>query len=331
MAKVPIPTAGVALGLASLGNLLGAYSLLAKTVCGVLSACLVCLLLLKVVLCPKSVKDDLGNSIAASVSGTLFMSIMLLAGYIAETLRTVAFALWAAAVLGHVVLIVWFTAKFMRRLKLPEVFPSYFICYVGIMAASVTSPAFGMNSIGRALFWFGFACYLILFVLVTWRYYKHEVPEAARPLFCIYAAPMSLSIVAYLSIEGHPNIAFVTTMLVLAQAMYFFVLYHVPKFMRLDFYPSYAAMTFPFVISTTALVRGIELLFQSGNDILSSELLLNLLSGLSICEIVIALCLVAYVFVHYVLFFFREFTAPYAPDVAAEEAVEDRFDELFED
>ena len=39
--KVPIPTAGVALGLAALGNLLVSYTAVAHAVCGVLALSLI--------------------------------------------------------------------------------------------------------------------------------------------------------------------------------------------------------------------------------------------------------------------------------------------------
>ena len=76
-----------------------------------------------------------------------------------------------------------------------------------------------MQALGQAIFWFGFACYAALLVLVTYRYAKHEVPEGARPLFCIYTAPMSLSIVGYLAVADAPNALFVGVMMVLAQVL----------------------------------------------------------------------------------------------------------------
>ena len=156
----------------------------------------------------------------ASVSATLFMTLMQLAGYLAPFAYIPAFALWSAAVVAHLALMGWFTARFISHFKLHEVFPTYFICYVGIVVASVTSPVFGMQALGQAIFWFGFACYAALLVLVTYRYAKHEVPEGARPLFCIYTAPMSLSLVGYLATAPQPNLVFVLAMLVLAQALF---------------------------------------------------------------------------------------------------------------
>ncbi len=61
---------------------------------------------------------------------------------------------------------------------------------------------------------------------------EHEVPEGARPLFCIYTAPMSLSIVGYLATADRRR-SFVGVMLVLAQLFFVVVLSRVPQFMRL--------------------------------------------------------------------------------------------------
>ena len=136
--NVPIPAAGVALGLAALGNLLQPYTEVAHIVCGALSFCIVALLIAKIALYPAMIRDDLKNSILARVSATLFMTLMQIAGYLAPVAWHLAFALWAAAVAGHLCLMVWFTARFILHFKLAEVFPTYFICYVGIIVASVT-------------------------------------------------------------------------------------------------------------------------------------------------------------------------------------------------
>lgn len=114
----------------------------------------------------------------------------------------------------------WFTARFISHFKLHEVFPTYFICYVGIVVASVTSPTFGNGGSGPSAVLVRIACYVVLLGLVTYRYMKHEIPESARPLFCIYTAPMSLSLVGYLATAPQPNLVFVLAMLVLAQVLF---------------------------------------------------------------------------------------------------------------
>lgn len=133
--KVPIPTAGVALGLAALGNLLQPYTEIVHIVCGILSLVLIAMLGAKIALFPDMIRDDLHNSIMASVSATLFMTLMQLAGYLAPFAYIPAFALWSAAVVAHLALMGWFTARFISHFKLHEVFPTYFICYVGIVGS----------------------------------------------------------------------------------------------------------------------------------------------------------------------------------------------------
>ena len=310
--KVPIPTAGVALGLAALGNLLQPYSNMARGLCGTLSLALVLLLLAKIVRHPDMIRADFKNSILASVSATLLMAIMQLSTYLAPATLWGSFALWAMAIGLHLSLMAWFTARFIRRFQLKEVFPTYFICYVGIIVASATSPTYGAEALGHGLFWFGFACYLVLLGVITYRYAKHEVPEGARPLFCIYTAPMSLSLVGYLATAADPNPLMVAIMLVLAQAFLVLVLAQLPKFLALPFYPSYAAMTFPFVITATALSQGVA--FLNG---LSAGLPLAL-DVLVLAETGLAIVMVGYVTVCYLQFFFKRAEQPAAQPATVE-------------
>lgn len=322
--KVPIPTAGVALGLAALGNLLQPYTEIVHIVCGILSLMLIAMLGAKIALFPDMIRDDLHNSIMASVSATLFMTLMQLAGYLAPFAYIPAFALWSAAVVAHLALMGWFTARFISHFKLHEVFPTYFICYVGIVVASVTSPTFGMEAVGHLLFWFGFACYVVLLGLVTYRYMKHEIPESARPLFCIYTAPMSLSLVGYLATAPQPNLVFVLAMLVLAQVLFAVVLSRLPVLLRLRFYPSYAAMTFPFVITATAL--GKALAFFQANGFAVPEVLNVLFAA----EAAVSVVMVGYVFIHYLHFFFMRIEEPKSAAVIRENKQTARFSEYFE-
>ena len=298
--KVPIPTAGVALGLAALGNLLQPYTEIAHGLCGGLSLFLVSMIVAKVILFPSMIRSDLQNSILASVSATFFMTLMQLAGYLAPVAIVPAFGLWCAAIVGHFTLMAWFTAHYIRRFKLSEVFPTYFICYVGIIVAAVTSPAFGMEAFGRGIFWFGLACFAVLLATVVARYLKHEIPEPARPLFCIFAAPLGLSLVGYLAVTPNPDPLFVGVLMGLGQVMLVGVATQLPKFIALKFYPSYAAMTFPFVISAMAFGKGVQALYAAGATIPA----LPVVEALIALETVFAAVMVTYVFVHYMKFFF---------------------------
>ena len=192
------------LGAAALGNLLQSYSEGIRYVCGVFAAFLLILALLKLIMFPGAVKEDMKNPIMASVSGTFPMALMILSTYVKPFIGQAAYYIWLFAIALHIVLIIYFTVKFVFKLQMPKVFASYYIVYVGIVVASVTAPAYEKLAIGSAAFWFGFVTLILLLILVTYRYVTvKEVPDPAKPLICIYAAPTSLCIAGYVQSNGN--------------------------------------------------------------------------------------------------------------------------------
>ena len=296
--KIPVPICGVALGCAALGNLLQSYSETLRIICGAVSALFLLLFVIKVIAFPKLFAEDMANPIMASVSGTFSMALMLLSTYIKGYLGAadVAFAVWAIAIALHVALIVFFTAKFVVNLKLKAVFASYYIVYVGIAVAAVTAPVYEATTIGAATFWFGLVSFVALFVLVTMRYVKlPDVPEPAKPLICIYAAPMSLCLAGYVQSVMPKNQIFLLVMFGVATVMYLFALVQLVRCLSLPFYPSYAAFTFPFVISAIASKMTAACLMNMGAP-------LPWLAPVVLVETIIATVLVVYTCVRYLAF-----------------------------
>ena len=223
--KVSIPVCGVMLGTAALGNLLQNYSEGIRYVCGAFSAFLLVLVLLKLILFPGKVKEDMGNPIMASVAGTFPMSLMILSTYVKPFIGQVSFYIWALAIALHLALIIYFTVKFILKLQMSKVFASYYIVYVGIAVAAITAPAYEKPAVGSAAFWFGFVTLIILLVLVTYRYLNFkEIPEPARALVCIYAAPTSLCIAGYVQSVTPKSKGFLLGMFVAATLLYLFAL-----------------------------------------------------------------------------------------------------------
>lgn len=251
--KVPLPLCGVMLGTAALGNLLQSYGEGIRNVCGIFAAFLLVLVLLKLFLFPEMVKEDMKNPIMASVSGTFSMAIMILSTYVKPFIGQGAFIIWGIGLLLHIALIVYFTKQFILNLQMQKVFASYYIVYVGIAVAAITAPAYEQTGIGSAAFWFGFVTLILLLILVTYRYVKFkQVPDPAKPLICIYAAPMSLCLAGYVQSVTPKSYGMLVGMLAVASVLYVFALIKAVGYLKLPFFPSYAAFTFPFVISAIA-------------------------------------------------------------------------------
>ncbi len=296
--KVPIPLCGVMLGFAALGNLLQSYGEGIRYLCGIAAAFILVLVLMKLVMFPQMIKEDMKNPIMASVAGTFPMALMLLSTYVKPFIGAVAKYLWFFAIGLHIALIIYFTIKFILKLQMPKVFASYYIVYVGIAVAAVTAPAFEQLNVGAAAFWFGFATLILLLILVTLRYTKYpEIPEPAQPLICIYAAPTSLCIAGYVQSVMPKSKSFLLAMLVLATILYIFALVKAVGYLRLQFYPSYAAFTFPFVISAIATK-------QTMACIANMEQPMPFLKPVVLVETIIAAVFVIYTFIRFMGFVF---------------------------
>ncbi|MEO2263703.1 TDT family transporter [Dorea sp. YH-dor228] len=296
--KVPVPLCGVMLGFAALGNLLQSYGEGIRLVCGIVAAFLLILVLLKLIIFPKMIKEDMQNPIMASVSGTFPMALMLLSTYVKPFIGPAAMYIWFFAIGLHIVLIVYFTVKFILKLQLPKVFASYYIVYVGIAVAAVTAPAFEQTGIGAAAFWFGFVTLIILLVLVTVRYVKcPQIPEPAQPLLCIYAAPTSLCIAGYVQSVTPKSRGFLLAMLAVATVLYIFSIVKAIGYLKLKFYPSYAAFTFPFVISAIATKQTMACLANMGQP-------MPVLKYVVLIETVLAVVFVVYTFIRFMGFLF---------------------------
>ena len=296
--KVPVPLCGVMLGFAALGNLLQSYGEGIRSVCGIVAAFLLVLVLLKLIMFPQMIKEDMKNPIMASVAGTFPMALMLLSTYVKPYIGAAAKYIWFFAIGLHIALIIYFTIKFIVKLELPKVFASYYIVYVGIAVAAVTAPAYESLGVGSAAFWFGFVTLIALLVLVTMRYVKcPQVPEPAQPLICIYAAPTSLCIAGYVQSVTPKSQAFLLAMLAVATVLYIFALVKAVGYLKLKFYPSYAAFTFPFVISAIATKQTMACLANMGSP-------MPVLQYVVLVETIIAVVFVVYTFIKFMGFIF---------------------------
>lgn len=297
--KTPIPFCGVALGLAALGNLLSTYSFgpVVKNICGTISAIILMWLFIKFVTNFKAFVEELKNPIMGSIIGTYCMALMILGGYKWPTAE-VGKVIWFIGLILHVALIIYFTKEFVFKFGIKKVFTSWFIVYVGIVAMNINCADFGMQDLGKIVFWFGFATALVLLVLVTYRYViiKDFMPPAI-PLFCIYTAPVSLCLAGYMNTFTPPEPSLIYFMLCLSLLIYIIVIVNIPRFLMMPFFPSYAAFTFPMVISAVAVKLTTAKFLTSNNPALAGTTKM-----IFTAQTWIAAVLVAYALVRYIMF-----------------------------
>ena len=292
--RLPYPIAGLALGFAALGNLLGSYSQGIRYALGVLSGIIILALIAKIIKYPKSFLEAMNHPLIGSSMATFPMAIILLAVYIKPFLATLGIVLWWAAILFYIWIIVIFVKNFILNFNIMKVFPSYFVLFVGICVTCLTAGAMGFPIVGKIAFWFGLITYILLLYPVFKRIFVvKEFPEPGKPSIGIVAAPASLLLASYLTIFETKIPTVVIAGLIIAQLMYLFVLAKLPPFLTGKFFPAFSSFTFPFVISAIALKQSVGF-FKEGLNFTSP-----ILSGLVTIETIIAVVMVFYVAARY--------------------------------
>ncbi|MGX9755425.1 TDT family transporter [Clostridioides difficile] len=266
--KYPIPIASLILSIFALGNLLQSYSESLRNVIGFIGFILYAIYMVKIILLRKNVKEQLENPLVLSTFPTITMATMIFATYVKSLSPELGIAIWGIGIVGHIVLVALFSKKFLVKFSIKTVFPSWYIVYVGVVTASVTAPVFNQLLIGKIAFWIGFIPYIILIPIVLKRVWIiKEMPEPSLPTLAILAAPGSLLLSGYINSFSNKNSVILYLLFVLSIVFYIIVLGYLPKLLRLPFYPSFAAFTFPMAISATSIKLMNGYLVKSGNPV----------------------------------------------------------------
>lgn len=295
--KIPLPICGVILALFSLGNLLNDTHPLLKAICAVLGMIFLILIISKLILYPEKIKADFQNPILTSNSGTFSMSLMLLSTYLSPFIPNIAFCIWILGVALHILLMIYFTHHFIiHNFNILTVYPSYWIVYVGITMGAITAHAHNLEEIGIIFFIVGFIAMILTMPLIIYRYIKYtDIPNGNKPLICIFTAVLSILIVGYINSFNTISNEFLIVMYIFACILYIFAFVKFIEYRNLKFYPSFAAFSFPFVISGLA-TKGV--ISKIGPNIILNNIL-NI-------ETVIATVIVAYVLMKYIKFLSRK-------------------------
>ena len=288
--KFPLPISGLALGMAALGNLVRSYGEICRSIFGVLSFIIIVLLTIKILMNFGDFRKNMENPVISGSFATYSMAIIILSSYINN--KSVGIIFWYIGIAIHILLIIWFSLKYIPKRNIETV-------YVGIIIVSVTAPWFKMLMLGKIAFWFGFVMYLILIPVVCYRVFKvKKIPEPALPVFAVFAAPAALSLAGYINSFPEKNIVIFNLLIFLTVFFYTLVLFSMPKLLKIRFYPSYAAFTFPMVISSLALKLATGVLKKVGTNVALLAKIVNITE-------IIALVAVIYVFIRYLQFIFK--------------------------
>ena len=250
--NIPIPICGLILSFFSLGNLLRRYDPYLRHVCFIFGLFLLIITTLKFILYPKILKEDLNNPILASVSGTYSMALMSFSVYFINISYSISLFIWLIGVIIHISIIIYFTTNFFfHKFNIKDVYASFFVVYVGINNAAITSNDLEITNIGYIIFLYGFINLIFLLPLVLYRYINYNIDEKNKPIILVFNAAVHITIKGYLNTAKKYN-KYIKVFYSICCLFYIFSLYKVYDYKNIKFYPSFSAYTFPFVISAKA-------------------------------------------------------------------------------
>ena len=287
--NTPIAISGLMLALFSLGSHFNNYMNNSNILLGSVGVIILFLLVLRLIFYPQDFLMEFDNIIVASTSGTFSMALMMFSTYILPYNSTISFIIWTVAVFLHILLIIYFTYRYiLHDYSLENVYPSYWIVYIGISMASITGSSY-MGSYNYIFFLFGFIMMFPTLILVSYRYIKKTVTnDAFKPLICIYTAILSILIVAYVNSFTDVSYTFLIIIYTFACLFYLLALYKLIQYRHIAFYPSYSAYSFPFVISLVATYK----MYNIFDNVILGYILT--------IETVIAIICVGYVLIEYI-------------------------------
>jgi len=263
LAKIPVPLAGLALGVASLGAVTTGMNPVIGNSLVLVASLLLLLFLSKVLLHVSSFIEDLKHPVFGSMLPTFSMGAMIVASFLGKLNYQAGKALWLAAIGLHIALLIHFLIQTCRPFRFINVVPSYFIPPVGLVVACISGQGFKAPQLCTAIFYFGVVSCLLLLCLVLIRLSKGALPDAKKPTLAILAAPCSLCLAGCLSLAEPPSELFLYLLIPLSILLTLSVYILLFGLLKMPFNPGCSAYTFPLVISAAAMLKLAEHLVQN--------------------------------------------------------------------
>lgn len=304
LSKMPIALASVALGTA---GITGAWAIVINNhFIGIIGACIATILLIpvimKYILHPHVLFEEIAHPTLGSVIPTLDMAIMLIASIIERYVPILGQILWGMAVLCHIIFLISFLYHRAKDLDINHMVPTWFVPPVGIVVACVSGSEMGFPLITEILFYFGLIAYMILLPVMFYRmFFGDRIEETRLPAFGVMGAPANLCLAGYLTAFAEPNYFLATSLAHLGVFTTCLVYISMFKVFRIKFFPLYAAYTFPLGIGATAMIKYSKYLMQAETPLY----ILEIWNFIAITELLIASFVISYVFINLKLFIWK--------------------------
>lgn len=219
-----------------------------------LFAALLALYLYKAARYRAALRQEWAHPVKMSFAPAISISLLLLAAAFLPISPGLSLWLWAAGCLLHLLIALYVIDAWMHQtsFEIQHMNPAWFIPAVGNVIVPLAGVPLGYTQISWFFFSIGMGLWLILLVIAFNRIIFHQpLPEKLLPTLFILIAPPAVGFLSYIKLNGGVD--------AIAQVLFNFALFltllltsQLRRFMRLPFFLSWWAYTFPLAAMSAA-------------------------------------------------------------------------------
>ncbi|MEA3274846.1 MAG: SLAC1 anion channel family protein [Pseudomonadota bacterium] len=201
-----------------------------------------------------AVIKELAHPIQLNFFPTISISLLLLGIAALNHWPGAAGVLWVLGTALHLLFTLYVMGVWIHHehFEIHHINPAWFIPVVGNVLVPIAGVPLGFQEVSWFFFSIGMLFWLVLFAIIMYRVlFHHPLPERLMPTFFILIAPPAVGFVAYMQLTGELD-PFARILYYSGLFLTLLLITQVGRFVRLEFYLSWWAYSFPLAAITVA-------------------------------------------------------------------------------
>lgn len=230
---------------------------------------------LKLLRHPQEVTKELRHPVKLNFFPAVSIGLLLLSVPLLDSNPEAALALWSAGAALHLAFTLYVINAWIHHthFEIAHVSPAWFIPVVGNVLVPVAGVKLGMPEISWFFFSIGLVFWPVLFTIVMYRLFFHApLPERLTPTLFILIAPPAVGFIAWFNLTGGVD-AFARVLYYIALLLTLLMASNALRFLRVKFFLSAWAYSFPLAAITIATMIMAEQVGGAAFEWLSMALL----------------------------------------------------------
>lgn len=204
---------------------------------------------------PAAVKKEFDHPVKINFFPLVAKTLLVLSIILLERNMTASLYCWISGTFLQFLASILVISTWIQheRFKIEQMTPGWFIPIVGSIMVPIAGVRHGFTEISWFFFSVGLVFWLILLVIVLYRMFFHApIAERLMPTLFILFAPPAIGFIAYIRLTGGNLDSFGRVMYYFSLFMFFLILYQLPRLLKINFYLSWWAYSFPMAAKALA-------------------------------------------------------------------------------